>query len=202
MGGESKGELDRLRLRAGGMGITIKTHGANRISRRRTYSLIDRTTGTVLHRDIDGVADLEARLARIGRDRQRPRADGPPEEEELSSCPSCGTRRIGQFRWCTSCGHDFEPTLHGGALWSRSGFPEPDATATSTERSGDVRLPPLVPGAPEHRGLDPVLGRDRSRRVGIPFWDRDVFLSAREIGIGAVLGLLVGVITTVLLSRR
>ena len=66
MGGESKGELDRLRLRAGGMGITIKTHGANRISRRRT-TLIDRTTGTVLHRDIDGVADLEARLARIGR---------------------------------------------------------------------------------------------------------------------------------------
>ena len=60
----------------------------------------------------------------------------------------------------------------------------------------------LVPGAPEHRGLDPVLGQDRSRRVGIPFWDRDLFLSAREIGIGAVLGLLVGVITTVLLSRR
>ena len=26
----SKGELDRLRLRAGGMGITIRTHSANR----------------------------------------------------------------------------------------------------------------------------------------------------------------------------
>ena len=111
-------------------------------------------------------------------------------------------RRIGQFRWCTSCGNDFEPTLHGGPLWSQSGLPEPDPTATPTGRSEDFRLPPLAPGAPRDPGFGPVLGHDRSRRVGIPFWDRDLFLSAREIGIGAVLGLLVGVITTVLLSRR
>ena len=130
------------------------------------------TTGTVLHRNIDGLADLEARLTRIGLDRQWPRADWPLEEDGPSSCPSCGTRRIGQFRWCTSCGNDFEPTLHGGPLWSQSGLPEPDPTATPTGRLEDFRLPPLAPGVPQDPGFGPVLGHDRSRRVGIPFWDR------------------------------
>jgi hypothetical protein len=39
-------------------------------------------------------------------------------------------------------------------------------------------------------------------RLPIPSRDRDSFLTIREIGIGAALGLLIGVVITVLTSTR
>ena len=176
------------------MGITIQTQRANGTSRQR-YSLIDRTTGTVLQRDVDGLIDLEARLLGIIWDRQRARADGPPIAVAPSSCPSCGTRRIGQFRWCRSCGRDFEPTLHLGPRWPAFRLEEPDATAKPTEPTEWARLPPPVPIVVRHPGVDPAPRRQRLRLFRLPVRERDSFLSVREIGIGALLGLLIGVIT-------
>jgi Mg/Co/Ni transporter MgtE len=40
------------------------------------------------------------------------------------------------------------------------------------------------------------------RLFRLPVRERDSFLSVREIGIGALLGLIIGVITVILLSMR
>ena len=111
-----------------------------RSSSRRAYSLIDRRTGRVIHQDVDGLVDLETRLARIVWERQLAKADGPPATDARRSCPSCGASRIGSFRYCKSCGLDFEPTLHTEPR--RAAFRlqerEPNVTAAA-KPAADVR---------------------------------------------------------------
>jgi hypothetical protein len=216
VGGESKVEIDRLRARAGSMGITIRTQRAKKPSDRRAYSLIDRATGKVLHDDVAGLIDLEARLVGITWDRQLARADTPPATSSASVCPSCGTRRIGQFRWCRSCGRDFEPTSHTiarvpaftdigpdampsgpePATGPLSGSGQESAPHSSSGEARDTPMPTVGPGprpASDHRlTLQPqasLLARYRLQ-------------SAREIAVGAAIGLLVGVFTAVLMSMR
>ena len=49
----------------------------------------------------------------------------------VMSCPRCGTRRVGAFRFCRSCGFDFDlvPAIHApvSTIVSQRA-PEPDAT--------------------------------------------------------------------------
>ena len=51
----------------------------------------------------------------------------------VMSCPKCGTRRLGAFRFCLSCGFDFDlvPAIHAPVppIVSQRA-PEPDATPT------------------------------------------------------------------------
>jgi len=51
----------------------------------------------------------------------------------VMSCPKCGTRRVGAFRFCLSCGFDFDtdPAIHAPVppIVSQR-VPEPDATPT------------------------------------------------------------------------
>ena len=54
-----------------------------------------------------------------------------------TSCPQCGTRRVGAFRFCRSCGFDFDvvPATHA-PVPPMVGQPasEPDATPTPERR--------------------------------------------------------------------
>src|SRR3954453_2970682 len=184
------------------MGISIKTQRAKGTSRQRAYSLIERSTGRVLYHDIDGLIDLEAVLSRIVWDRQLARADGPPASATSRSCPSCGTPRIGQFRFCRSCGRDFEPTAHTVARWPPFELPVPEATSeakTGTKepiepvpiRPTDLqiertraRIEPIEASAPPagvskpfpQPDYGPGPGRRRLPRLHIPRRDRDSFL--------------------------
>ncbi len=203
MEGDSNAEIDRLRLRASGLGITILTQRANGTSERCAYSLIDHATGTVLHRDVDDLIDLDARLSAIIWDRQRARVDGTQATVALSSCPSCGTRRIGQFRWCRSCGRDFERMLHPGPQRPPSRSAElQGATPGPTGPTVPPTVQPAVPEMAQPPAPDLAPRRWRWPPLRISTRDRDSYLSAREIAIGAALGLLIGVVTTILVSTR
>ena len=202
MGGPPKGDIARLRRRAGALGITIRTQRANRASDRRAYTLVDRTSGMVLHRDIDALIDVEAALARLVWDRQRARADGPPAPDAPPSCPACGTLRVGQFRWCRSCGHDFEAMAHIVARWPPFQLAEPAADAISSQPVEEPPLPaPVSDLAPRAR----ILPEPR-HRPGLEFRigsrDRLSSLPIRQLEVGALIGLIVGVITAVLLNLR
>jgi len=109
MGVESKVELNRLRRQASQLGIAIRTQPGSGTSDQRDYSLVDRETDRVIYADIRGLVAVQDRLWWIIRDRKRAQsvpAGTIQTSEEL--CPSCGARRIGQFRWCLGCGLDYE----------------------------------------------------------------------------------------------
>jgi hypothetical protein len=179
-----------MRSEAGRIGIAIRTRRPHGTTKRRTYSLIDRSTGTVLFENVDGLVDLETRLARIAWERELASARGlPAKEAPAQSCPTCATKRTGRFRWCRSCGFDYEATVHQ----------EPQRLAFT--------LPAEVPARPT--GPPPVarptaLLRDvqpeRFPALGHGFMDRDLFRSARQVGIGAILGLLIGVIVAIVIA--
>ena len=54
-----------------------------------------------------------------------------------TSCPKCGTRRVGAFRFCLSCGFDFDlvPAVHAPVTPMVSQrAPGPDATPTPDDK--------------------------------------------------------------------
>jgi hypothetical protein len=59
--------------------------------------------GRVVHSEAVGLAELEHRLWTITRDRRL-----SIEPDRSSTCQTCGAARVGNFRWCKSCGSDFE----------------------------------------------------------------------------------------------
>ena len=186
VGGESKGEINRLRSRAGRMGISIRTRRPDARAKRPAYSLVDRKTGTVIDEDIDGLVDLETRLARIASDRQFQARALPTTRTLSESCPTCGIRRIGRFRWCTSCGFDFESTVH-------SGPPRPVFRLQVDD--------PAVPMAAWDLIQPPAYLRDLPRRrfrVGrFAFRDRYPSVSLRAIWLWLILAVLIGLIVSI-----
>src|SRR3954469_19903045 len=156
VGGESNDDIGRLRRRASATGISVRTERANRTSEQRAYSLVDRTSGNVLHGGIATLIDLEAVLSRIAWDRRRAPADGPPRAEAPRSCPSCGTSRVGQFRFCRTCGHDFEAMAHVAEHWPPFQL-EPATVPDATPPVEALSIPPqiLSPAPVARAGLDP-----------------------------------------------
>jgi len=59
--------------------------------------------GRVVAADAVGLAELEHRLWAITRDRRR-----SIDPDRSTTCQRCGAARVGNFRWCKSCGSDFE----------------------------------------------------------------------------------------------
>ncbi len=109
MGVESKVELSRLRRQASQLGIAIRTQPGSGAPGVRDYSLVDRDTGRVIYADIRGLVEVQERLWWIIRDRKRaPSLPAGVTQTSEELCPSCGARRIGQFRWCLGCGLDYE----------------------------------------------------------------------------------------------
>lgn len=186
MGGESRGELNRLRSQARRMGIRIRTQPADGPSNSRAYSLIDRETGTVIYADVQGLADLQTRLWRIVRDRRFASANQLPANGATNElCPSCGSPRIGLFRWCRSCGLDYEANAH----------PQSDRAQDYRPHSAE---PVVLPPPPHLTQLLPP--RERFAALRILVGKAYPFRSIRELGIGAILGLLVGVIVSIVLG--
>lgn len=184
MGGEPEADIKVLRSQARRVGITIRTQRPRGGSKARAYSLIDRDSGMVIYSDIQALADLQTRLWWIVRDRRFALAGGRPVTATTTeSCPSCGTSRVGQFRWCRSCGLDYESTIH-----------QPSANVFERADVGMFPPPPRLTLLPPPRGRFGAL-----RDAVSPSYH---FSSWRELGIAAVVGLLVGFLVTILGGSR
>jgi predicted RNA-binding Zn-ribbon protein involved in translation (DUF1610 family) len=76
--------------------------------------LLDRDTGDLIRGHI-ALADLSAELMWIDRERGLD-VTSPVQKVVAQSCPSCGTQRIGFFRFCRTCGLDYEAD-HPSSDW-------------------------------------------------------------------------------------
>jgi tetrahydromethanopterin S-methyltransferase subunit F len=95
--------LTRLRAQARRLDLSIRTQRGTSASGERSYSLIERDGGRVLVSDLAGLTALERRLWLIARDRRQ-----PVGVMRAELCAACGTPRVAFFRWCQTCGRDFE----------------------------------------------------------------------------------------------
>ena len=100
------------------------------------YAVIERDGGRVVAADIAGPAALEHRLWLIARDRRL-----SIEPQPSRNCPQCGAARVANFRWCQSCGTDFEPWRAEPAT-APSPAPMPTPTASlSPARTATLERP-------------------------------------------------------------
>ena len=187
MGGESNSDLKRLRTQARKLDIAIRAQRASRPSQPRAYRLIDRATGREIQANL-GLDELSTRLWWITRDRHR--AESGPVQTHSEACPSCGTSRIGSFRWCTSCGHDYEASLKSSPHQSIVG-----------PRDDDLFL--QGPGTRDPIPRPDAAGR-RTRVVerGFGIWRTVRSIPWRELAIAAMVGVVIGVIVTIAASTR
>jgi hypothetical protein len=127
--------MRHLRSQAKRLGLSIRTRRASRASGAPTYSLVDLKTGEVVAEGLLDRSDLTTRLWWIARERRRAASMVSAVPRVLETpCPVCGTLRIGMFRWCTSCGFDFEPIAHPGAA-PPIAMPETATTGPRPHRS-------------------------------------------------------------------
>jgi hypothetical protein len=181
---ESKAEINRLRRSAARLGLGIRTQPRSGTSDVRCYSLVDRETGGIVHTDLRGLGEVQERLWWIVRERRNGSIhQDRPKEASAERCPSCGTLRVAQFRWCLTCGRDYEAStkeLFGDDPWRPTGgFVRP------TSR-------PLPEGFGTGAGAR-ARERLRTRLAHFPR-PRLTLLSKGELAGGAILGLLVGLL--------
>ena len=181
-----------LRSKARKLGFTIRQQRGSRAAGSPLFSVIDRETGQVIDTDILPV-DLRARLWSIVRDRRRAR-ENPGVVFELPEelCPSCGSQRLSFFRFCRTCGLDFEATIKPPPVRAPevSWLPERGASDAS-------------PSSPLPRPLTSVRESRFSRLAGRIY---DIgsafrFASPFEIAGWAILGLLIGLVITIVATR-
>src|SRR3954469_21405109 len=97
-------DIRKLRRRARGLGIAIRTKRASRSQPEPAYDLVDLTSGQVLAAGLNRF-DLEANLGRIAVE-----AKTPPHRTDASRSQGVADRP----RFCESCGQDQEAV--GGRL--------------------------------------------------------------------------------------
>lgn len=187
---DSNNEMNHLRSQARRLGLSIRTRRASRASGVRTFALVDRETGHVIETNLEDLSDVQTHLGWIVRQR---RMALPLDDVPAEPCPACGTLRVAFFRWCLSCGLDYEanrePTLHmprrprwsgpGGRLFGRP-LPEPRAILDRT------------PGRPS------IVSRVVTRAYEVN--DRFAFGLTRQLAGGAVVALVVGAMVVLLVQ--
>jgi hypothetical protein len=94
-------DIKQLRRRARALGISIRTKRASKSRPTPAYDLIETASGRLLSGGLSRLVDIEEHLESAAVDRR----DGDARGEV---CPACATPRVAFFRWCQSCGRDFE----------------------------------------------------------------------------------------------
>ena len=192
---DSVGQMSHLRSQARKLGLAIRVQRTSRGKGLRLYSIVDRETGQAVYADVQ-VADVQTRLTWIVRDRRRalehPGLEEVPREER---CPSCGTPRVSFFRFCKSCGLDYEATLKPAPAFRLEHPPNDPTTGPITW--SEPQLPPIQRQA---RARESVAAR-------VAGWASEVadgyrFGSLRVLAGGAILGLLIGTIIALALGAR
>lgn len=112
--------ITELRRQGRTLGIAIRANRVSKASPERTYRLIDAVSGTTLSAQV-ALGDVESELSSFAI--KRANARGVIARER---CARCGRPRVATFRWCTSCGEDFEP-------YKRDVRPTPSSDTSSNE---------------------------------------------------------------------
>jgi len=100
--------LTLLRRQARQAGLAINSRSDPRAAGARRYTLVDGATKAVV---AGGIRDLDTLATELWwriRERADHRQDLAQEDRSVESCAGCGTPRVGAFRYCRSCGRDFE----------------------------------------------------------------------------------------------
>jgi uncharacterized protein len=131
----SNADIKRLRKEAGRLGIAIRMQPVSRASPSRVYRLIERDTGRVIYKDA-ALHDIRTRLWMMRYRQRAPIASVRAHEPTLNQCPSCGTMRIASFRWCPSCGFDYQAAIEPS--------PDPGRSPASIHASSRPRWAPAL----------------------------------------------------------
>ena len=198
--------LKQLREQARRAGLSIQQRRDRRAGHEYRYSILDRETRKVV---AAGIHDLDALSSELGarirdQDPGRPVAAWAPPATE--ACANCGAPRTGAFRYCRSCGFDFEPSTESitqpPAAWpSPVGVPADVRSDAFRPRQRSLG-PDLVPrtattatSATVTESDPPIATEPRERGM-------DIAISLRWlILIGLVGGLAIGAVTAIVLSK-
>ena len=199
MDDDSTQQLKYLRPRARKIGIAIRKQRVTRKSPEPLYRLLDRQSAAVIRGDVP-LIDISTELFWIIRERRRA-LERPGAELIHEVCPSCATPRVGFFRYCKTCGLDYEAgqapvpgaDAGGEVLWLRE--------ATALQRASPSALQPVALATQQASTSIPAsspigaTGELQATRR----WYR--FVSPPELALGVFLGALMGVIATVVGAR-
>jgi hypothetical protein len=94
-------DIKQLRRRARALGLSIRTKRASKSRPSPAYDLIETASGRLLYGGLSSLDEIERHLDSAVVDR-------PDVDLHAEACPACGTARVAFFRWCQSCGRDFE----------------------------------------------------------------------------------------------
>ena len=147
-------QMKRIRSGARKYGLTIKTGRLARGSDQRAYSVVDAATGETLSSNVPDLDELRVQLWWVIRQRRRSDQTGESGEAAREECPKCGTVRVGSFRFCRSCGMDFEPSRPSEADVVATSIVPPSVTIPSLD--GGTGASSAGAGASAQR---PLLGR-------------------------------------------
>ncbi len=119
------------------------------------YAVVERDGGRVVAAEVIGFAALQHRLWLIARDRRL-----SIEPQPSRSCPTCGAPLIANFRWCQSCGTDFEPWRAEPTPMAKTATAQalsgaPTSTATLATPAATMTRPTPVTGTPPPRSMAP-----------------------------------------------
>src|SRR6266850_8376645 len=152
-------QMKRIRSGARKYGLTIKTGRVARGSDHRAYSVLDAATGETLCSNVPDLDELRVQLWWVIRQRRRGDQTGDSGEVAREECPKCGTLRVGSFRFCRSCGMDFEPSRPSEADLVSTPVVPPNFTLPSVALPGvDAGTGASSPRA-EASADRPLLGR-------------------------------------------
>ena len=193
---ESAQDLRQVRARAQKLGIAIRKQRPSRRAAGPLYRLLDRHSGELIRADLL-LVDVPTELFWIVRERRRA-LEQPVVPAPGGVCPSCSTPRIGFFRYCKSCGLDYEAervaappldTRDDDILWLHDATAAPRPEPAVVPRSA---LLPAAPAAPAEVPADVTAKREKRLRYRV---------SPSEVAVGVVVGALIGVIATIVGAR-
>ena len=168
---DSSVTLETLRTRLRAVGLTLE-RSVDELGRTAGFRVVDDRTGDVLVSGVRDEDELRNQVWWLLRGRTGGSAAKPPEAPAPTLCQSCGSPRIGNFRYCLSCGADHESWKAGpGADQGRNVLAPTAARGLAPRRGrrrwiaglGAARRSPTLDGA---RTATRATGRDAPARTG------------------------------------
>lgn len=179
--------LEDLRKALRPFGLQIRSR---RLASGPVFSVRDKESGEVLIRGLTDLDELRNRAWWILR--TRPRGAGgthAADETAQACCEKCGRARVGFFRFCLSCGFDFELV--------KVNREEAAAEAAILEETRGIPVTSVPPIVWRDRTLiGPAITVDVAPMTGTPGatdGERPSLLTARQLLIAVALGAIIGV---------